>query len=505
MRSGESNGTRAAPTAPAEPSLTQRASHGFAAMGIQAVVSKVLGTATHFALAWLLSPDAFGVIGLAYTVTALVTVLQDAGLNEVLVRHRAAFDRWAGPAFRLALLMSGVACVVMLVAAPVAARVYRRPDLVWLIVLLASALPIQAFSIVPRAKLQMDMSFRFLARLRFIVAVATAVLTVGLAALGFGAYSMVIPRPAIAMLELVALWTVCRPPVRARGTWGAYRSLLGDSALLVATGLVVTVASRADYAVLGLFHSAQVVGVYYFAYNLSTQALMLAVSNLSYVLLPAFVHIGDKGERVLHSYLRASRLINAIGIPACAIQAAVAGPFIRAFFRAEWGPAVPVLQILSVGWALRIAAIAADAFLRSKGRFRELLVFYSGYTACVLLAVAVGAKYWGAVGAAWGVAFALAVSAPIQKLLSIRPHGGTLRHVWQVYWAPLAATGLAMLPPWWVLDRPGVANIPALIGISAFSVPVYALLLRWLAPATWADVKERALEVGARLRPRHVV
>ena len=232
---------------------------------------------------------------------------------------------------------------------------------------------------------------------------------------------------------------------------------------------------------------------------------MLAVSNLSYVLLPAFDTIQHEPERARVSYLGASRLINGVGVPECALQAAVAGPLVRTFFAADGYDAIPILQILSIGWAGRIVAIASDAFLKSRGRFRLLFAFYVGYTLVYILAVGVGAKLGGAIGAAIAVSICLITSAPLQVWLSLGPDRGGIGDVFALYRAPALAAALAILPPYLLLDRQGIPDIAALVGTVLVSAPLYAIILRYLSPSTWADMKERCVEVSSRLRPRFVV
>ena len=39
-----------------------------------------------------------------------------------------------------------------------------------------------------------------------------------------------------------------------------------------------------------------------------------------------------------------------IAIPACLLQAALADPAVHLLFKPQWYPAIPVIQLLSIGW-----------------------------------------------------------------------------------------------------------------------------------------------------------
>ena len=57
--------------------------------------------------------------------------------------------------------------------------------------------------------------------------------------------------------------------------------------------------------------------------------------------------------------MRSARQLALVGVPLCLMQVAMADPGIRALFAPKWYPAIPVLQILSLGAALRVLGMPA--------------------------------------------------------------------------------------------------------------------------------------------------
>ena len=55
---------------------------------------------------------------------------------------------------------------------------------------------------------------------------------------------------------------------------------MGDSGLLFLCSIFNTLLAQGDYMVLGIVHSAAVVGIYFFAFNLSMQTMTLVTLNL---------------------------------------------------------------------------------------------------------------------------------------------------------------------------------------------------------------------------------
>ncbi len=69
-----------------------------------------------------------------------------------------------------------------------------------------------ALSVVPRAKMARELRFRAMAAVNVVNLTLQKVLTVILAALGFGPYSFVIPLPVTGAIIAAVLWWWLKPP-----------------------------------------------------------------------------------------------------------------------------------------------------------------------------------------------------------------------------------------------------------------------------------------------------
>ena len=471
----------------------------------QTVGSKAVSTVGQVVLAWLLTPNDFGLVALAYTVSAFASLVQQAGLKEILVQRQRHFTRWANAAFWMSLALSCGAGLLMAGAAPLAGRLYDAPGLTGIVLVLALSAPASALSVVPTARLQIQLRFRTQAVLGFLVNFGTIALSVLFAWMKFGAYSFVLPRLIMALVQAAASWwLVTRPPhpfvasvpVRARLQVRRWRYLVGDSALIIGAWVCYTIFSIGDYIALGLTHEEAVVGIYYFAFNLSTQAVALITVNLWGVLMPVLSKLQQEPERQLRGFLAATRMMALVSVPCGLMQAALSEPLVRLLFDPKWHPAIPVLQALSVGMTFMMIGAPAGTLLQAQGRFKTL--FYvalwstAGFFALVSAAVLLG----GALAMGVAVAIFYAAYGAVGLYASVRPSGGSWRDVGAIYLRSLAigmlaiggAYALALIVP------PGAkANwlIRAAI-IVVLGVPSYLLFLRLFAAEDWRDLTNRA-------------
>ncbi|HEV8292754.1 MAG TPA: lipopolysaccharide biosynthesis protein, partial [Tepidisphaeraceae bacterium] len=463
-----SNGTLQLPALPRPQSstLAQKTVSGFFWLTAQTLGSKLVNMVGQVILARLLLPEAWGLVGEAYAITAFAILIQQAGLREILIQRQDHFRRWANPAFWMSLTLGCMGALVMVILAPVAAWMYEDSRLLGLVLLLALSTPFSGLDIVPDARLTTELRFRYLAWVKWLTAVGTMGLSIVFAKCkpGWGAYAFVLPLPIITLLRLALLWSAARPPIRLHLHFRRWKYLMNDSVTLFLANFCNTITWNGDYIILGIMHDAKTVGIYFFAFNLATQTMQVFTQNLIGVLFPALSKLQDNIAHQTRAFLRATELLAIIGVPLCLLQAALAGPAINILFNSWWQPMIRVLQLLSIGMAVRLVASPGGALIQAQGRFKTYLITNAINVVVFLMMVYAGSwlgkqeiHHYLASGnvaaasllpAARNVAAAVmgyfALIGPIFLYVAIRPGGGKWRDVWHVYFAPTVASLIAI-------------------------------------------------------------
>jgi PST family polysaccharide transporter len=519
--------------APPASSLAQKTLAGFFWLTAQTFGSKLVNMAGQVILAWILKPDAFGLIGLAYTVTAFAGLIQQAGLREILIHRQAKFARWANPAFWMSLTLGCVGCLAMLALAPVAWWMYEEgplleSQLLPLILVLAATAPFSALDTVPDARLTSEMRFGYLAGVKCFTAIGQMALSIAFALMGFGALSFVLPVPIITAARLALLWG---PLWRSRETSAIrirpqlqirrWKYLFGDGLTLLLANFFVMLTWQGDYIILGTMHDMKTVGIYFFAFNLSIQTMQVFTSNLTGVLFPALSRLQDDPVHQTRAFLQAAAMLAVVGVPLCLLQAALAGPAVSIAFNSWWQPAIRVLQLLSIGMAIRIVSSPGGSLIQAQGRFKTYLLVNIVNATVFLALVWAGARLgertpswlmWiakdlhAAALVAAAVALYFALIGPIFMYIAVRPGGGTARDVWHVYAGPCAAAFLAvgaavvagrMVPAMPDYDD-RLRQAVRFLAIGVWSVVLYILLIRLLAPAAFSQLVSRMASLYRR-------
>lgn len=437
---------------PAPVSVGRAAAGGVAWFMAQSVLVKIASLASQLIVARLLIPDDFGLIAKAFAVVSLFNVLQEVGLKELLIQRHDEFDQWSRSAFWMSAACGLLNFLLPVALAPAAARWFSSPELVGLIVVVAAAGPLNALAVVPLARLHAQLRFRFLASLSLAVQAGMIVLGIVLAWRWRNAYALAWPWPALAAVRLVVAWAAARggeserprPDTGAAPPGGRWRALVQHSRTFFVGRACQIAINQADYIVLGLLYADTVVGIYYFAFNLSMQTTVLLAGSLESVLFPALSKLGVASERQRLAFQSAAEALTLIGVPLCLLQAGLADPLLQLFFPAKWYGSIPVLQILSVGMAARLTTPPVHNLLQAQTRYRTYMVTSVIALTSFVAFIYVGARLGAAVGVAAGAAAYFILEGPGLYLVATRPAGGRVRDVWRALGVPFAAAGVAV-------------------------------------------------------------
>lgn len=482
-----------------------RAAQGFAWTIFQTVVGKLVSVGGQICLAYLLAADEFGEVGLVFVLHAFAGLLQQGGARELLLQRSDRMHRWENAAFWMSLALGAGGALLLIAMAPLAERLFAAPRLPLLAGVLAFTHLFAGFGIVSEAKLMANLRFRRLTMISLAQVSLTPVLSVLFAWLGLGSLSLVLPLPIVALMRALLMWQAA--PIRPRFALQLHRwrSMGGQSAMLIGYNLLLTVTWQADYVVLGWLYSEEVVGLYFWAFNLSVQTMQLFAANLAAVLLPSLAYLRKEPLRQANAFLDASTVLAMIGMPACLLQAALAPFAVQAIFEPRWHPGIFLIQVLSIAWAFFTVSHITHSMMKAQGRFRELFLFMSACAGLFLLAVGIGAAMRSAAGAAVGVAVYAMVAGPCGLFVAIRPAGFGWRQVLGVLGMPClggivsamsAFAAASALPE----NLPLRAWFQLLVG-GVVGVGIAILAARYLCRSAWESLLTRLRGMLKRSQP----
>lgn len=452
--------------------------HGFLWMFSQAIVTKIAGIATQIALAWLLLPEDYGLIGLAYSIRAFAALVETGGVRLLLVSRQDEYTRLANAGFWYAVSLGLATAGIMALVAPFVARFYESPELVGLVLVMAVAVPFQSMWVVPSARLDIDLRFRTKAMVNIFYWVGGMVLSVGFALWGFGAYSFVLPLLITSPLSALFYLMLSRPPIQWRFQFSRWIAFLRVSGLIILTAIFNRIVAMGAPLILGAFYSPNIVGLFYFASALSLQVVSLISSNLGGILFPVLSKMQNDPQRQKNAFIRAIRVLALLAIPFSLGIAAIADPLIRLLFADKWLPTIPILQILAIGMAFSASGSIVGSYLVSQKKFK-LLLLASIFHFLIFTIFTFTAVRYGLTEFAIAISAVNICSPALNFFLAFGFRWSTLTILGKIVWLPLLGSALAT-----ILFQPLSSALPLgpagwlaeiIVGLTLFAIATLAL------------------------------
>lgn len=393
----------------------------------------------------LLEPSDYGLFALAILVSGFIALFSELGMGVALVQAPEITPEQQRAAASLLLILNGVLVLAVAGVAPLAALLFKQPDVTLVMCILALELFVVAWAMVPMAMLERALKFREIAMTQILSGIAGAIATLAAAFADLGVWALVAGALTGAVVR-TALYVYFHGSLVLPGRLeiAALRPMIKVSANVLAMRAMWYWSTQADQLVLGRMLQASSLGVYSIAAQLAMLPAGKAMEVVNRVSLPVLSRLQGNGEGLRHNYRRLAGMLALYGMGVCWGLAAVAPEFVELVLGEKWlGAAVP-LAVLSLIAPLRMFCAFNNTVVTACGKpeaaTRELVL------ASVLLPAAVGLGAWldGLRGAsvAWLVAYPVVYLASTH--LTARAIGLHRRHALAAVWRPVLA-GLAML------------------------------------------------------------
>jgi O-antigen/teichoic acid export membrane protein len=373
-------------------------------------------------LARMLAPHDWGLALEVLVVSGFVIVFTDSALGTALIQRKELLpgDRstvfWTTAGIGLLLMFAGFA-----LAGPVA-RFYDEPEIRPLFAALSVGFFVSAIGSTQSALLVRDMQFRLLELRQMGATAVGAVAGIAIAVMDYGAWAIVGQQLAEAVASTALLWWLSPWRPSLRFSLASLRRLGGFAGNVFGENLLYQAGRNVSNLLIGRYLGAASVGVYGLANNVILVPFLRIAGPLQQVFFPAFARMHDDRERMADVWIRATRLVGTISIPALVGLVVVAPDFVEVVLGPKWTQATTVIQILAwVGLIQSLQTLAGEVLL-ALGRAAWLLRFTAVWFVGSIVAFVIGVQ-WGLIGVATSYLVATLMIEPVRTYLATRALG----------------------------------------------------------------------------------
>ena len=381
---------------------------------------------TNIILASLLVPADFGLVAIATIISAFLDQIKDMGTGSAVIQRKNLSHGVLNAIFALNVVVGFCLAALMFGFAAPLASLFGSPAATSVIQAYALITVVTAFGQIHHALLRRELRFGAVASIGALTAVVTAIVSIGLAAMNFGVWSLVLGYGLASLAGTVSVWMLDSWRPSGRVSWDELRPIVGYSTNLMFANLCGFFLLHSDSFLVGRYLGSGPLGIYAFAQRILTYPLSTIANVVGEVVFPVFSHKQDDDAALRSGFIRTNRVVALVTFPVMAGAATIARPAVDVLFGPSWEDLIPLIWILGPVGALQSVTFTTSPMLMAKGRSDLMLrwLFISGVV-CVA-AYIIGLR-WGLVGVAGSYAVAIVILTPFNLMIAFHPIGLRLR------------------------------------------------------------------------------
>ena len=421
------------------------------ASALAQLVGQLVSFVQTIALARLLTPTDIGIFAAGTVLTALLTNFVEGGLQAGLVQRQGDLADADETVFRVTLMVGAAASLGCLAAAPVIGIIFNSRTAGLVAAATAGVVLIHSLTNVPEAVLQREFSVKRRLIVGPAIALSYAVVAVGLAALGWGVWSMVAGMYASYITWVVSLWMITSwRPGRGHASFAMWRELARYGFPLVLAMIGFRLRTAVESLVVGRFLSTGALGFFRYGQRIALIPEMGIIQVGATTLFPAFSRIAGDRKRFAAAYLRALHWSMVGAAVGTGLMIAVGEPAVVVLFGERWrGAGVALVAMSGVSIGAAIAVVAQDV-IKAHGRTRLINWFTLADLVLGVSFLLVLTRAFGFVGASLYLSLTILIDAAIFLGLAQRLVIVSLRRVLTVLAAPIPGLLIATVATWWL-------------------------------------------------------
>lgn len=312
------------------------------------IASILLQLSVNLIVIRLLVPNDYGIIAVLAIFSALSLIVVDSGFTQMLIRNTDPTQEEFRSVFAFNITVSILLYIALVLLAPVMAQYYDMPIIAKVAPIFFLQLPINALCSIQGVALVRQFKFKQLSTITFVSSIVSGGVTISMASLGFGVWSLVFQRVSMMLTKAILLWGVgeWRGAIKFNG--GVLKRMAPYSMRLMATDMITVLYNKIPQLFFAKVYSGAVLGYYDQAQKLKDMPVTSATLSVQSVIFPALSKIGDDDNKFADSYKSIISVMAYIMFPMMVGAIAVSEDLFALLLGAEWMPIVPYFRVASL-------------------------------------------------------------------------------------------------------------------------------------------------------------
>ena len=394
-------------------SLRDKAVKGFLWLSSARLVGHAFSWGATIMLARLLTVEDFGLVATAMIFLRFIELINELGIGAAIIQKQELDEDDLNSTFWVSLSFGLLLYGIIFIASPRLSAFFDSAALTSILRVMGLTFVVNAFKTIPYSRLSKELLFKRRSIAEFISIVFGSIGSITLAWHGFGVWSLVFGAliQTSVLTTLVFFFSPWRPRFIVRV--GKVHRILAFGIPVVGSRVLWYLYSNADFFIIAKILGAQVLGYYTMAFGLATSPVQRLSGTFNQIGFPLFSKLQSDLVDLRKAFLKMSRFVALIAVPALTGLFLVAEGLIIVFLTEKWLPMLVAFRALCVIGILNALSTSIPWLLMARGQQRVALQFSVRCLVVLPISFLIGVQF-GIDGVA--LAYVLAYPLPLAFL-----------------------------------------------------------------------------------------
>jgi O-antigen/teichoic acid export membrane protein len=326
--------------------------------------SKGLGFIRTIILARILSPEDFGLFGVAMLSIATIETLSQTGFQTALVQKKENIESYLNTAWTVSIFRGIILFLILFASAPFVADFFNSNESIWAVRILSVSCLLNGFRNIHTVYFnkELEMNKQFLLEITSTLSDLCVALTLAFALRSV--WALILAGLAGNFMQLLMSYIIAPRRPQIHFDKQKFCELFSFGKWVISSGVLVFLITQGDDIFVGKIFGVTALGLYQMAYLLSNLPATEIAHVVSQVSFPAYAKMQNNLPKLREAYLKVLQLIALISIFLSGGIFIFADDFTQFVLGDKWLSVVPLIQILVFAGLMRsIAAASGPLFL----------------------------------------------------------------------------------------------------------------------------------------------
>jgi O-antigen/teichoic acid export membrane protein len=322
-----------------------------------------------------LNPTDYGLIGITVIFLSIAEVLITNGFGQAFIQKKDSNDLDARTILITNFLLSVFIYLIIYLASPFISFFFKSPELISIIRVFSIVIILNSVSIIQVAIIRKNLDFKRKARITLISMFIASVISIGLAYLGYGVWSLVFQQIINKLIFNFLLFRTSNLKFKIEFSYDSLRSMLVFRSWLLLNGIFTKLFENIYRIMIGRFNSAEQLGYFDRGQQFAGMIYQQVTWSVGSVAFPVYSKLLDNQFELKKALVRFVKYSTLITMPILLILFIISEPFVVLLLTEKWIGSIVYLKLFCLIGILMPFYELLTQFIEAIGRAKNVFWF----------------------------------------------------------------------------------------------------------------------------------